>query len=93
MGDLNDHINQFKKNYPNSAKDFDERYQEFKLGILIKEARKKAQLTQKELAKRINTKESAISRLENHAESSTIATLRKIADALNLELTITLSKK
>jgi ribosome-binding protein aMBF1 (putative translation factor) len=58
------------------------------------EAREKARLSQKDLAQRIGTKQSAISRLERGAfKKATVETLEKIADALNFKLVIELQPK
>jgi len=57
-------------------------------------ARKKAGLTQEELAKRIGTKQPALSRLEKGGfEKANIETLKKIANALNYELVVKLEPK
>ncbi len=93
MSDLQKGIDKFKKKFPEKAKGFDERYEDFKLGVMLKEARKEAHLTQKELAEKIHTKESAISRLENHSENISINMLRKIASALGMALNISLEKE
>jgi DNA-binding XRE family transcriptional regulator len=39
-------------------------YQEFKIGVALKIAREEAGLTQEQLAKKLNTKKTAISRIE-----------------------------
>jgi len=55
-------------------------------------ARKKAGVSQAELASMIGTKQSAISRLEGGAfKKATIETLEKIANALNFKIEITVS--
>jgi DNA-binding XRE family transcriptional regulator len=46
-------------------------------------------LTQQELAKRVGTSHSAISRIESGQHRTSVETLRRIAQALNLRLTIT----
>jgi DNA-binding XRE family transcriptional regulator len=46
-------------------------------------------LTQEELARRIGTSHSAISRLESGQHRSSVETLRRVANALNLRLKIT----
>ncbi len=57
-------------------------------------ARKEAGLTQQELAKRIGTKQPALSRLEKGGfEKANIETLRKIAEALDYKLTVKLEPK
>jgi DNA-binding XRE family transcriptional regulator len=47
-------------------------------------------LTQEELARRVGTSHSAISRLESGQHRTSVETLRRIAEALNLRLKITL---
>jgi ribosome-binding protein aMBF1 (putative translation factor) len=91
MSDLRLYIKDRKKRDPEFAKNFEEGYQEFKLGVLLQLAREEAGLTQEELAKRINTKKTAISRIENHAEDIKVSTLEKFAKALGKQLTISLS--
>jgi len=70
---------------------FEEGYQAFKIGVLLKEARLASGLTQEEIAKKLHTKKSAISRIENHAEDIRLSTLEKFATVLGrkLELSIT----
>ena len=62
------------------------RYEQFRLGVLLRQAREKAGLTQEELARRMNTKKSAISRIENHAEDIKLSTLEKFAQAIGKTL-------
>jgi transcriptional regulator with XRE-family HTH domain len=50
------------------------------IGIVIKEARKKANLTQEELARKIGTKRSYISRIERDSSGIGLATLIKIVE-------------
>lgn len=45
-------------------------------------------LTQKELAQKIGTKQTAISRLESGAYNPTVSTLRKVANALDAKIEI-----
>ena len=51
-------------------------------------AREKAGLTQDELADRLKTKKSAISRIENHAEDIRLSTLEKFAHASGKKLVL-----
>jgi HTH-type transcriptional regulator / antitoxin HipB len=51
-----------------------------KMGEILKEARKKANLTQEELAFRIGSKRSYISRIERDASSVKLSTLIKIIE-------------
>ena len=48
----------------------------------------KAGLTQEQVTNILNTKKSAISRIENHAEDIKLSTLEKFAQALGKKLTI-----
>ena len=86
MSDLKKYISERKKRDTKFAEDFEIGYEQFKLGELLRQAREKAGLTQEELAKRMNTKKSAISRIENHAEDIKLSTLEKFAQAIGKTL-------
>ena len=86
MSDLQKYISKRKKRDAEFAEDFEIGYEQFKLGTLLREAREKAGLTQEELARRMNTKKSAISRIENHAEDIKLSTLEKFAQAIGKTL-------
>ena len=72
------------------AKNYDTGYSDVKIGIVLKQAREEAGITQEELAQRLHTKKTAISRIENHAEDIKLSTLENFANALgkNLRLEI-----
>jgi ribosome-binding protein aMBF1 (putative translation factor) len=70
---------------------FEEGYAEFKIGVILRQAREAAGLTQDEVARRLKTKKSAISRIENHAYDVRLSTLRKYADAVGTNLQIRLA--
>lgn len=55
---------------------------------MLKEAREKSGITQEELAKRIKTTKSAISRIENHSEDIKLSTLIKVANSLGRHLSV-----
>ncbi|MBT6231448.1 MAG: helix-turn-helix transcriptional regulator [Candidatus Scalindua sp.] len=86
MSDLQKYIKKRKKRDPEFVKGFDTGYEQFKIGVLLKQAREEAGLTQEELAVRLDTKKSAISRIENHAEDIKLSTLEKFAHALGKSL-------
>ena len=86
MSDLRSYIKKRKKTDSSFSEEFDVGYENFKLGVLLRQAREKAGLTQEEVAQRMNTKKSAISRIENHAEDIKLSTLEKFAQALGLTL-------
>jgi ribosome-binding protein aMBF1 (putative translation factor) len=52
----------------------------FRLGIMLKEARKEAQITQQELARRTGTKKSYISRIERGQSDIQISTYYKLIE-------------
>lgn len=71
-------------------KAYEELGPEFELIQLIIKKRQKLGLTQAELANKIGTKQSAISRFERGTYNPTIAFLNKIANALGAKLRISL---
>ena len=64
---------------------------EFELVRLLIRKRLEKGLTQHELARKVGTKQSAISRLESGRYNPTVEVLRKIAKALNADLKISIS--
>lgn len=55
-------------------------YQNFKIGALIHEARLEKGLTQEELAEKVGTTKSYISKIENNVKEVRISTLQKIVE-------------
>ena len=88
MGDLEGYIGRRKKRDQTFARGFDEGYAKFRIGVVLRQAREKAGLTQEELARRLKTKKSAISRIENHAEDIRLSTLERTAEALGKRLQV-----
>ena len=86
MDDLDKYIETRKKQSPHFAKDFDKGYEQFKIGVLLKQARIEAGFTQEEVANKLRTKKSAISRIENHAEDIRLSTLVNYAQAVGKHL-------
>jgi DNA-binding XRE family transcriptional regulator len=90
MSDLDRYIKSRKKTDPDFARGFDEGYLDFKIGMILRQAREEAGLTQEELADRVGTQKTAISRIENHAEDIKLSTIQKVAKALGRSLEISL---
>ena len=88
MSDLDRYVDQRKKRDKRFAEGFDEDYEQFKIGEVLRQAREAAGLTQEELAQRVHTKKTAISRIENHAEDIKISTLKRVAEALGKRIQI-----
>ena len=90
MKNLDRYIRKRKKTDPEFAKGFDEGYRDFKIRVILRQAREEAGLTQEELADRVGTRKTAISRIENHAEDIKLSTIQKVAKALGKNLEISL---
>jgi len=88
MSDLEEYIENRKKSDSEFAESYDSGYEEFKIGVLLREARRESGLTQEELARRIRTTKSAISRIENHAEDIKLSTIEKVANALGKRIVV-----
>jgi ribosome-binding protein aMBF1 (putative translation factor) len=91
-------LDQFKDEYygkPGSQKrdELDAGYENFKIGALILEARLEKGLTQEELARKVGTTKSYISKIENNLKEVRISTLQRIVElglGGHLELSIKL---
>ena len=57
---------------------YEEEFENFKIGVLIQEARKQQNLTQEELAIKCGTTKNYISRIENNASDIRLSTLMRI---------------
>jgi len=88
MSDLKKYIRDRKKRDKIFAEGFDEGYEQFKIGVILRQARESAGLSQEELARRLKTKKTAISRIENHAEDIKLSTLERVASALGKRLQV-----
>ena len=90
MSDLQNLISQLKNDDPEFAQEFDKGSPDFKVNALLKQAREEAGLTQNEMAQRLSTQKSAISRIENHATDIKLSTLASFAQALGKRLEVRL---
>ena len=90
--DLDKYISRRKKRDGKFAEHFESGYQELKVGVLLRQARENAGITQEDLARRTKTAKSAISRLENHAEDVRLSTIERVAHDLGKNLVIQLVK-
>lgn len=85
---LDEYIEERKKYDPEFADGFDEGLRQFQVSLMLKMARKESKMTQTEVAERMGTTKSVISRLENRAEGMTVGTLLKFLDAVGKEMRI-----
>ena len=86
--DLDDYISQRKERNSEFAEGFDTGYEEFKIGMMIKEMRLENGMTQEQLAEKLETKKSVISRMENHSEDIRLSTLQKVASVFGKQLKV-----
>ena len=91
MKTLKTYIKKRKSRDKDFAKDFDKGYRDFKIGVILKQAREEAGLSQSQLAHKIGTQKTSISRIENHAEDIKLSTLEKVALALGRQLKINIA--
>lgn len=63
-----------------SRYEFEEKAEAYMIAELIKESRKKAHLTQKQLAEKLNVNRAYISKIERASSDIRISTLRKIIE-------------
>lgn len=86
--DFDDYISSKKENDAEFAKKYDSGYEDFKIGMMIKEMRLEKGMTQEQLAEKLSTKKSVISRLENHSADIRLSTLQKVAAIFGKQLRI-----
>jgi ribosome-binding protein aMBF1 (putative translation factor) len=90
MSDLNTLKKNLAKKNPEFWDGYEDRFATFKLGVLLKQARKEAGLTQQQVAEQLRTTKSVISRMENHAKDIRLSTLEKFARAVGRDIHVTL---
>jgi HTH-type transcriptional regulator/antitoxin HipB len=74
-----DHLdNKYGKYGTPSREKYEEDFENFRIGVLIQEARKQQNLTQEELALKCGTTKNYISRIENNASDIRLSTLMRI---------------
>lgn len=89
MIELNEVIEELKKD-KKEFENFDEEFELFKIGYILKNARKISGITQEKIAKKMKTYKGNISRIENHAEDIKLSTIKSYAKALGKNLVIEL---
>lgn len=85
--DFDDFLRESLKN-PKVRAEYEKLQPEFAVIQAVLDARIKRSMTQKDLAKKIGTKQSVISRLESGRANPSVAFLKKLAGALNATLEI-----
>ena len=88
MSDLDNYINKRKQIDNEFSTNYETGYKEFKIGMMIKQLRLQEGMTQEELAKKMSTKKSVISRMENHSEDIRLSILEKVAQIFGKKLQV-----
>ncbi|MBI5383874.1 MAG: helix-turn-helix transcriptional regulator [Verrucomicrobia bacterium] len=88
--DLQQYVEARKRRDPEFADGYDAGYEEFKLGLLLRQAREEAGLTQDALAKRAKTPKTTIARIEANAEGAPLTVIDRLARALGKTLKVEL---
>ena len=91
MSDVERYISRRKRQRPGFARDFEPGYRLFEFGVMLRQAREHAGVTQEAIARKLRTRKSAISRIENHAQDIRLSTLQKYARALGKDLKVELT--
>ena len=91
MSDVERYIESRKKRSSKCSENFESGYEAFEFSVKLRQARERAGITQEVIAKKLHTKKSAISRIENHAEDIRLSTLGKYAKALGKKLKVQLA--
>ncbi|HBH22845.1 MAG TPA: transcriptional regulator [Cytophagales bacterium] len=78
---INDLFDQkYGKKGSKTRDEFEQRAEAYMVAELVKESRKKAHLTQQQLAEKLNVKRTYISKIERASSDVRISTLRKIIE-------------
>lgn len=85
---LDDFIEEECKTDKEFAEIYTSGYEEFMIGACLKELRLESGMTQQELADRLQTKKSVISRMENHSCDIRLSTLQKVAAVFGKKIRI-----
>mgnify|MGYP000653871635 FL=1 len=90
MSDLDRYIETRTEREPDFAGVVEQEYENLRIGELIRHLRQEHHMSQDQLAKRLNTTKSAISRLENHADSIRLSTLERVANVFDRKVMISI---
>ncbi len=92
MSDVEKYIQRRKRKSSKFEEGFEAGYRAFEFSVMLRQARQKAGVTQETIARKLRTKKSAISRIENHAEDIRLSTLEKYANALGMQIRVRLTE-
>ncbi len=88
MSDLQSYIVKRKKINPEFARNFDEGYEVFKLGVILRQLREQAGLSQADLAGQLRIRANVISQIENHSGQARLEVIEAYAAALGKKVKV-----
>ncbi len=88
MSDVDKYIQKMEKKSPGFSSKVEQELENLRIGEEIRNLRVSKGMTQEELASKMSTTKSAISRLENHSESVRLSTLEKVAEVFNKKVRV-----
>ncbi len=88
MSDVKKYIHKKEMQTPGFKEKVEIAYENLKLGEEIRQLREAQGMTQEQLAKKMFTTKSAVSRLENHSENVRLSTIEKVAKVFNKKVVI-----
>ena len=91
MSDLQTYAENRIKKDTAFADGYQEGYADFKLGVLLRQAREAASFTQADIALQLGTQRATVSKIENHAEDVRLTLLRRYAEVLGKNLHVSLA--
>jgi HTH-type transcriptional regulator / antitoxin HipB len=91
MSDLRQYIKKRKAVDKAFAKNYNANYADFKISVMLWTLLEEAGLTQEELAKKMHTQKSAISRMESKSENIHMSKLFKLAAVLGKRVHISIA--
>ena len=91
MSDLRKYVNRRIQSDPDFADNFFEGYESFKVGVLLRQGREAAEMTQEDMARQLRMPRSTISKVENHTEEVRLSLIKQYADALGKSLYISIT--
>ncbi len=78
---FDEHLDEvYGKKGTKTRNEYERGYKLFELGVLVSEARKQKGLTQEELAQKIGSTKSYISKIENGVKEARVSTLQRIIE-------------
>ncbi len=88
MSDLEKYLDKKEAEYPGFKQEVEREFISLKIGEEIRLMRIESGMTQDELAKKLSTTKSAISRLENHSSSMRLSTIEKVAQVFDKQVMV-----